>query len=294
MREKHSTSILICFDNAYAPAASVMLTSLFLNNGHLDIDLYAITAGLSSDSLEALDHLCQSFQRRIEFIEIDRQEYDHLKASDHFSQATYFRVFGPDKIAADRILYHDVDLIVQADLAPLLDCDLDGKLFAAALDNNVKPDRRDALALVAGEPYVNAGVLLIDAVRWRHENVAARLVDYYRRNESKIRWADQDMINGCLQGDKLVLDQKWNVLYGDLINDRMRLPDFDTDSFRGIFHFNTVEKPWFQWARYPYRTLYEKYAAVAPIRMTEVTESGFRARKRRIRRFKRRARRRST
>jgi len=269
--KENGTDVLICFDGNYAPAACVMLTSLFLNNESVKFNLYAIVSGVPEMNLDAISRLCSKFSRSICFLDIDKDEYEFFEITHHFSHAIYFRLFAPEKIRADKILYLDVDLIVQTDISPLLEMDIKNRLIAGSLDRRPGDESKERLGLDADEPYINSGVLLINSELWRTQKITQSLKDYYAKHKSQMRWVDQDLLNKVLAGKKIVLDQQWNVLYGDLISKKFKLPDFDRDSFKGIFHFNTDEKPWHKWSRQPYRALYHKYADLAPIRMVEST-----------------------
>lgn len=263
------TDVLICFDDHFAPAASVMLTSLFLNNENVKFNLYAIAKDVAEKNLEAISRLCDQFSRTVNFLEIDKKEYEFFEISEHLSHATYFRLFAPEKIRADRILYFDVDLIIQTNISPLLEMDLKNHAVAGALDNNPSNGFRERIGLELDEPYINTGVLLINAKLWRTQRLTRSLITFYAEHKNRLRWGDQDLLNAALAGKKVVLDQQWNIMYGDLINGKFELPDFDRDSFQGVFHFNTSEKPWRKWSIQPYRALYQKYADRAPIRMAE-------------------------
>jgi len=268
---KNGTDVLICFDDHYAPAASVMLTSLFLNNERVKFNLYAIVNGVAEKRLDAISRLCCKFSRTVSFLDIDKDEYEFFEISEHFSHAAYFRLFAPKMIKADKILYLDVDIIVQTDISPLLEMAIKNNIIAGALDRRPSDLSKERLGLDADEPYLNTGVLLINLELWRTQKITQSLIAYYFKNKSRLMWADQDLLNKVLAGKKVVLDQQWNVLYGDLISKNFKLPDFNRNSFQGIFHFNTDEKPWHKWARQPYRALYHKYADLAPIRMVEST-----------------------
>ena len=65
------TVILICFDDCYAPAACVMLTSLLSNNAMNDFDLYAMTKNLREPNRRALQEVAGNYGRTIRFISMD-------------------------------------------------------------------------------------------------------------------------------------------------------------------------------------------------------------------------------
>lgn len=266
---ENRTDVLICFDNHYAPAASVMLTSLFLNNEGVNFNVFAFVNGVAEQRLETISKLCEKFSRSVSFVEIDEKECEIFEISHHFSQAAYFRLFAPSKINANKILYLDVDLIVQTDISLLLEMDIQDSIVAGALDRKPSEESKERIGLNVDEPYINTGVLLMNLEQWRKQMIMQRLVAYYGKHKNQLMWADQDLLNKILAGKKFVLDQQWNMLYGDLITGKYKLAGFEKDSFKGIFHYNTETKPWHSWAKQPYSALYQKYATLAPIRMPE-------------------------
>jgi lipopolysaccharide biosynthesis glycosyltransferase len=266
---ENQTDVLICFDNHYAPAASVMLTSLFLNNKGVKFNLFAIVNGVAEKRLETISKLCENFFRTVSFVVINKSEYEVFHISHHFSHEAYFRLFAPNKIRANKILYLELDLIVQTNICPLLEMDIKDNIIAGSLDRNPSEASKERLGLDVDEPYINTGVLLMNLEHWRSQMITQRLITYYGKHKHQLKWADQDLLNKILAGKKFVVDQQWNMLYGDLINGKFELSGFDRDSFKGIFHFNADTKPWHNRAKQPYSALYQKYANLAPTRMPE-------------------------
>lgn len=269
MRTRSDTAVLACFDDNYAPAAAVAFSSLFLNNGHLDFDLYVIADDLDASNRDALTALCEADGRSLKFLGIETADYEKFVAPAHISIATYYRLFGPDKIEAEKILYLDVDIVVQADIKPLLDLELGDSLIAASPDRKLPPAYRSFLGISAEEPYLNTGVLVLNAAHWRAESVFDKLTAAFAANPDGFPWADQDLLNIVLAGRKTVMDRKWNFLYGNAIIGESDIADFDPATFDGILHYNTAEKPWHWWSQQPLRSLYQSYAARAPMRMPE-------------------------
>jgi len=165
MSDADRPALLVCFDDAYAPAAAVTLDSLFRNNPDLDAELYAAVSAIQPERLLTVERLCADFGHAITFLEMDEGDYRHFKTVAHISQAAYFRILAIDRIRAGRILYLDVDLIVQTDLAPLLALAMGGRLIAGVATERPPGDALHLIGVDDGEPYLNTGVLLIDAAQ---------------------------------------------------------------------------------------------------------------------------------
>ncbi len=273
-----------------------MLTSLLINNAHLDFELYAIVDGVTEANLAAIEETCKNHGRLISFVSIDNDLVSFFKVDQQFSQAAYFRIYGPDLIDVQRILYLDVDLIVQIDIGLLLELEIGDNIIAGAPDSAGNENFRKRLKLPKeAAPYVNTGVLLVDADRWREEETTKELVKYYLSKKDALKFADQDLINACLAGRICILPQHWNLQCRHLAKDKIDCLKASPSSFQGILHYNTLQKPWKAQAQEPYRSLYQKYAVQSPIRMPEKQRhrrrfrtSHWKATMRRIKRMKRR------
>ena len=97
-----------------------------------------------------------------------------------------------------RVLWMDVDTIVNRDIGELLDMDLEGKYVGAAEE----PIRRK-------DPfrYYNTGVMLMDLEKLR-DGTADRLIRL--ANERRMTFPDQDAVNLLLQTEIKEISPEWN------------------------------------------------------------------------------------
>ena len=135
-----------------------------------------------------------------------------------FPLTTYLRIFSPHAVAnTSKIIYLDVDTIVMEDISKLWHVDLGTNLFAAVQDVQETvscswagiPNYKE-LGIPADTKYFNAGILLINADRWRQEQVANRVIDFLNDNRKYINYADQYGLNAMLYNQWLLLDPQWN------------------------------------------------------------------------------------
>jgi hypothetical protein len=160
--------------------------------------------------------------------------------------ATYLRLALPDALAADydRLLYLDADVFAQhGGIDALLGLDLGGAAVAAVRDNSQwrTPGRRAAIFRRLGLPalpYLNAGVLLIDAARWRADGLGPRLLAFGAAHAAALVHKDQDVLNGVLQGRFVELSPVWNWQH----TSATRL--FEPMAEARIIHFIGPGKPW--------------------------------------------------
>lgn len=166
----------------------------------------------------------------------------------------------------DRVLYLDLDLLVEGSLLPLWQMELDGHPLAAVSDPfarrrffwaaRLAQDAQAAgLSRCPTEPYFNSGVMLIDLAQWRREQVGTRAIALLRAHPDGFPLEDQDALNLILQGRILALSPRWN-----LVEPITQLWDWDHQSYQAwpwadwllspaIRHFAGQIKPWSLLAR---------------------------------------------
>lgn len=115
-----------------------------------------------------------------------------------------------------RILYVDSDILIEGgDLNRLFGIDLGAHPLGAVLDapffanatHHAEEYRRAGLP---ARPYLNAGVLLVDTVRYVAEEVEQRAFDSCTRHPEALVHADQSILNLALQGRFAQLAPCWN------------------------------------------------------------------------------------
>ena len=188
----------------------------------------------------------------------------------HMSAFTYARLLAADIWLRDydQLLYIDSDTRIAGPLAPLFQLDLGHAMAAMAEDcgrylgdaggRENWDTYRAATGLPMQGPYFNAGVLLLDAARWRAEGLGGQAEAMVRAHGTALRFMDQDVLNVLLAGRVGELSPRWNFgsHYMGLGLEAVVRPH--------ILHFLNVLKPWRdpEWA-----ALYGREDAVAFARL---------------------------
>lgn len=115
----------------------------------------------------------------------------------------------------DRVLYLDIDIYCAAPgIGALMSIDMQGKTLAAVLDvqQQYRPRRIREFAGMTPEtaPYFNAGVLLIDANRWRDEDISRKIEGLCNTDADRLYCHDQSLLNLCFFRNWLELSPVWN------------------------------------------------------------------------------------
>ena len=155
------------------------------------------------------------------------------------SYATFFRYFIADEVLEDRVLYLDSDMIVNAKLDDLFTLDLQGYAIAAVQDFNHE----------GWLTTFNAGMLLIDAKKWREKNSTQSLLELTAQHHEHV-YGDQGVLNMYFGDQWLHLDKEYNFMVGlDQFlhlsgNKEWYQSDYYGNYEPKIIHYTSESKPW--------------------------------------------------
>ena len=100
----------------------------------------------------------------------------------------------------EKVLWLDIDTIVDADITELFNVDLTGYYYAGVIE----PKKCTDLFR-----YVNTGVLLINLEMLREDNEEHEMISFL--NTYKLTWPGQDVINLLCQGKIKSIDSEFNA-----------------------------------------------------------------------------------
>ena len=226
--------VFLAADNNYAPFVATTMASI-LDNTQSFVEFYVLDGGISQENKEKISLLKNQFQNfNVEFIKVNTEKcFENFSISMHLSLSTYNRLLIPSiKPQINKVVYLDVDIIVNSDIKELYEVDIENYPIAAVVDQgqsiqqivDVKKDLS-----IKGE-YFNAGVLLINCENWRRNDIQTKLLKIEKKYRDKIKTADQDILNCCFDNNYKIIDKKYNVM-------------FENDIIK-IRHFTSIIKPW--------------------------------------------------
>lgn len=243
--------IFTAFDSHYVEPARVMLRSLRRSNPGAPVTILAV--GLSDAEKQDL----ASCSPEVAFI--DAEPPIGVATSLYFTPTVYVRLFGPQLIQQDRLLYLDPDTLIVDDLTPLFDLTFSEPLAATqcittpTFASPLGVSDRSELGLDDHTPYFAAGVMLIDRNKWLDAKLTDCALEYARSGRS-VALADQESLNVAVKGRFCRLAMRWNQEVGlrELMpHHRYNIAKyFDHSECReaierpAIVHFNGPRKPW--------------------------------------------------
>ena len=242
--EQAAIPIVLCFDSHYAPFAAVTTLSIG-ENAKIPSQIFWITFEEDIAAAEKAKDSLRPHGVEVKIVPVADGLFSDFRTKGYLTRGTYLRLLIPDLISRKKALYLDCDTIVESSLAPLAKLRLGKSLFAGVLD---PPGRHlSKIDLAQRDPYVNAGVLLMNLEELRRADLLNSIRELAQMEGERATFLDQCLLNKFAAGRKLVIDARWNRLLttGKDHNDKFSHVKSDT----AIFHFLTRYKPWHDYGK---------------------------------------------
>lgn len=203
-------NILIATNHEYLKYTTVMLYSLFVNND-IDIAVYLPYTELSEEDINFLNGFISLFSNKtFHPFKISKDFDSKVTSHNGISIETYYRILAIDMLPKelDRILYLDVDMVIQGPLRTLYETDITGHPFAVCEDilgklNGFHEANKYRMRIPTEYSYFNAGVMLFNLEYLRKNKCAEEIINRVYKNQDKYEYNDQDVLNEMYY-DKLV------------------------------------------------------------------------------------------
>lgn len=153
----------------------------------------------------------------IEYININTLNLNQKGANYNtgYTPMSLARLYLPQIIPDDKVLYLDVDLLILKDLSGLWDLDLNNYYCAGVLDKGIESfwnyigKFEELSQQFNSNKYINSGVLLLNLAKIREDKKDQELIN----NIDQIKYAigDQDCINQTLQDKIYLLNPRYNA-----------------------------------------------------------------------------------
>lgn len=203
------------------------INSLLLNNPNIE-KIYLL---IEDDELETVRH------PKIQFINLNNFDFlirDGFNCTRQFPYTALVRCFFTKILNEDKILYLDVDTIVDKDLTELWNFNLGNCCIAARFENQKAE-------------YFNSGVLLMNLKMIRDLQLDDKVIRLLKK--CRFAFPDQDAMNIIFKGRIKELPFKYNVLGRDEVYDYPIV----------IRHYAGIIKPWKENASELDKVFWNKY-----------------------------------
>lgn len=248
-------SICMSSDNNYAPFVATTMASI-LDNTKNFCEFYILDGGITKENKDKICELKKLFNNfSIEFIKIDTEKYfKGFITESYITIVSYYRFLLSELFPTlSKILYIDVDIILNSDIFELFNSDLEKYALGAIMDQG-DPDYiqklKNNMEMNQNSTYFNAGVLLINLDLWRKNNIKEKLFETEKKYRGNLKCNDQDVLNKVFEGNYKILDTTFNSVsyskntvlrhYYGAIKPWQVYPDIcqnDFEEFRRFWHY---------------------------------------------------------
>lgn len=281
-------ALVMSADDGYAMQLAVAVKSFLTCLGPDEqLKLYVIDGGLSSISKSRCENSWDGPLAELVWIRPPKKKFSRLRASDHYSIATYYRLILADLLPEDlsRVVYSDPDVLCFESIGSIFNLQLNDNILAAVqdpycpyIDNRIGlPDYDNVKEFVFGlaavpnlngqpvnprQQYFNAGFFLADLEKLRQEGLSKSMLTYCIEHRHELLWADQCALNACLGARWHALDPAWNVIPHVFDTDERYLTIYDRSTIARIritpsmVHFAGPRKPWNAGSSHPFTEAY--------------------------------------
>lgn len=275
-------NISISINDKYVTYAYVMLNSLFMHHVENPVTVYILQSGLTEESRTLLQTLGESWKQEIVFVNVSlgqnladtfqgEQEnaVELLPTTENWSMEMYYRLLLGELLPpeAERVLYLDVDIIVNKNLAEFYFQDMGQWELAAADDvmvqGNFSAEQQRLFEQQAEVRYFNSGVLLYNLKQLRNRYTFATYLSVARQYNYQLTNPDQDLLNFIHNGKIIYIENSVYNVFSQTAE--LELGGYEYLKEQGaIIHF-AGRKPWnYNGVHYGAEKIWWDYAKETP------------------------------
>lgn len=244
-------NVVYAFSPSWLEYANIAIFSLLRHNPQ-EINLYLLTDRLSEADRRSLSGTAKRANVHTQILEVESLYESAMPSGknvdNRFTRYTLYRLLIPQLLAnQEKILYLDTDTLVLQNLDQLYTQQIDN-YFAAGVPDLGEDNPKEDLGLAPADPYMNAGVLLLNLAKIRLSGLDAEWIRLCQTRHFK--YHDQDIINMTCKGAWLPLDASYNAC-------RTNTGYSGPDGNIKILHYISF-KPWRE-KTIPYAAIWRRY-----------------------------------
>jgi len=215
--------IVVACDNHYMPLLAALMKSIEENHKTEErIHFFILDDGIFDRSKRKLIESVSSDLFTIHWVEKDKVipagmsiPYDNSS----YPLIIHMRMFIPYFIPKEyeKVIYMDVDMIVNDDISKLWNTDLEEFTIAAVIDVRIQRfgthnaiKNYTQLGFDAETKYFNTGLILMNTRKWRENDLTPKVFQCIEENRKYANYPDQYGLNVVFANQWLQLDTKWS------------------------------------------------------------------------------------
>ena len=244
-KKTQKKAIVLAANYAYVDQVLTTIKSICYHNRSLRF--YLINSDFPNEWIKQLNKRLEKFDSEIINCRVTSEQISRYKTD--ISYTVFLRYFVADFVKEEKALYLDCDLVVTKNLDDLFATDLQDYPLAAVRDFGGRA--------YFGQEIFNAGVLLINNILWKQEQMTQKLIDLTNEWHDKVEQADQSILNMLFEHKWLELDFDYNhiVIHKQFTDYQLPVGQ----DYPAIIHYLSHRKPWKDLAAQTYRDVWWYY-----------------------------------
>lgn len=242
-------NFLYCFDRNFNVQGAVAINSL-LNNVTSKVNIYII-----HDEVDSFNMYLQIIKKHknlnsVQIYKFNKSSVKLPTFKTHFSEATFYRLFMSEYLPKniEHIMYLDADILClnnpEIEVKNTIIKMKDENRTLAATTVGTRADSKELFEKLGlkNNKHLNAGVLLVDYVKWNELKIQEKLISILNERFEKIFHFDQELLNVLFDGDYTELGETLNFGYTKMENDPIEMQKVKRDVI--FLHYSGKGKPW--------------------------------------------------
>jgi lipopolysaccharide biosynthesis glycosyltransferase len=223
MSEIKPIVIVVACDNHYMPLMAALFKSIEVNHKTEEhIHLFILDDRISKWNKTKLEKSVSPDVFTIHWLNVETVIPSGMSIpydNSSYPLIIHMRMFIPYFIPKEyeKVIYMDVDMIVNDDISKLWNIDLKEFTIGAAIDVRIREfgsptaiKNYKELGFDASTRYFNTGLLLMNALKWREQDLTPKIFACIDENRKFANYPDQYGLNVIFADKWLEIDTKWS------------------------------------------------------------------------------------
>jgi len=223
MKENQPIIIVVACDNHYMPLLAGLVKSIEVNHKTDEhIHFFILDDGISTKNRSKLTRSVSPQMFTFHWLLKDEVIPEGMSIpydNSSYPLIIHMRMFIPYFIPAtyEKVIYMDVDMIVNDDISKLWHTELGEYTIGAVLDVRIREfgsasavKNYSELGFDAKTRYFNTGLLLMNTKKWREKDLTPEIFACIEENREFANYPDQYGLNVVFANKWLELDTKWS------------------------------------------------------------------------------------
>jgi lipopolysaccharide biosynthesis glycosyltransferase len=179
------------------------------------VNIHVVTDSLTCEDISDLEKTTLRLDTdvKIKVHEINISMFKNLKWLNGYM--AYARLLVPNIVNTSKIIYLDSDLIVNTDISPIWDLNIEGSALGAVSRQEIGETNDKKFFKKKGrdlsDDYFNSGVLLMNIKEWEKQNLVDKCLETAAVHGGKLPSADQTVLNIVFGDEFEPLPTKYNL-----------------------------------------------------------------------------------